>query len=185
MALVVLAILGIAWAVVLAFPALRRVRTGRLTGVSDHLVRLNALADAPGHPAPPRLSPVGLTLPAPPRPAPNRPVVACRRQALLVLFTVAAVTLLAAVWIGGSALWSVHLLADLLLGSYFAMLIRLRRRASEPHDRTPPDAPTAPTAPVGRAAVRAQRRRRHLRILAVVAGAFGAATILVVVVSPW
>jgi hypothetical protein len=183
MALLVLVVLGLAWAVALLVPAMRRVRASRVSGVSDHLARLNALANRTnGHDAP-RVVTAGTTLRAgsatPPIPRPTAPAlaisstVARRRQALLVLMTLAGFTLLLALWRGGTALWSTHLLADLLLGTYVWLLVRFRRRANVEHEpvaeveREDADDEDLPT---GRAVIRARRRHRA-RVLLAGAGA--------------
>jgi len=196
MALLVFVVLGIAWAIALLVPSMRRVRAGRVSGVSDHLARLNALANrSSGHDAP-RAATAGAVLrgePAlPPAPRSTAPsiapgsTVARRRQALLVLVTLAGLTLLFALWRGGTALWSTQLLADLLLGTYLWLLVRFRRRAHPSVEKVERPTPAAtavavpdsePAAaeeevvPTGRAAVRAQRRLRRIRILLAGAGA--------------
>ncbi len=124
MTVLVLVLLGIAWAVVLLWPKSRRLHPARHGGLSDHMVRLNTIASATpdaGVDSSPRPQ-----IPAPPRPARSGP--ARRRRALLLLVVGAALTLLVALVAGGTVLWSVQFVADLLLVAYLSLLIRHQRR---------------------------------------------------------
>lgn len=139
MAIPVLVILAVLWAVVLVPPLLRsRSEARRSDSVGDFTYRLGVLSKTGGHSTsvPRRAG----TRPARPVGAPGapayRPTTAAqrrRRDVLLTLAVGAMLTLGLAAGTGLGAVWVVHLLIDALLLVYVVALARMRSVAGERH----------------------------------------------------
>jgi len=131
---VVLLILAGLWAVVLV-PPLLRARTERSgDSIGDFNYRLDVLSRTNGAPA----TRTGRRLPAPGSAAKRR------RDVLRVLIGSVTLTLMLAFVSGAAALWALHVVADVLLGSYLLLWAWVRSAQAErerveylPRARTP------------------------------------------------
>lgn len=142
MAVVVLLILVVAWVIVLAPPLLRsrgELRRGDSIGSFHHslgvLGRTQSFDGGASSPmrtggplTPPLAARMGTT--AMPQSSASQRSAKRRREVFTVLGAAATVTLLAAVTIGGP-MWGLHLLADLLLGAYAALVAWFRQLSLE------------------------------------------------------
>lgn len=123
--------LAFVWALVLVPPAVRRRKIRPGSSVSTFRRSLDVL----GRAAPSRF-PATAARPArsAPRGGPQPPVRSAvrkrRRDVLLTLTGTAAFTLLLAVAFGGVAI-ALHLVADVALGAYVYLLVRMRKQAAE------------------------------------------------------
>lgn len=143
MAVVVLLILVIAWVIVLAPPLLRsrgELRRSDSIGSFHHslgvLGRTQSFDGGASSPkmrtsgplTPPLAARMGTT--AMPQTTASQRSAERRREVFTVLGAAATVTLLAAVTIGGP-MWGLHIFADLLLGSYAALVAWFRQLSLE------------------------------------------------------
>jgi hypothetical protein len=138
----IILILAVLWAAFFAWPFLQRRLSGtRRDSIGDFSKRVSTLGrlGAPSRPrrvaaiTPPRpvaFKAVGRT---PQRRAlPMSPAAQKRRRDVLAGFAaLALVTLVLALVMGGTTVWAVQLLADLLLVGYVVALVQLARRAHE------------------------------------------------------
>ena len=163
MAILVLLVLAALWAAVL-IPPVVRARNGRAAGgtLRGSSYRLDVLRPASGSttgsrrpqfPGFSRAGPGGMTQ------SQRR-----RRDILVGLGGAAVVTFLLAVFTGVTAIWLLHLLADVLLAGYVVLLLQIKKRAfggarRGPVARTIRAVPhRAPLAPVGPRPAPARRR---------------------------
>ena len=140
MAIPVLVILAVLWAVVLVPPLLRsRSEARRTDSVGDFSYRLGVLSKTGGHSAAVSrrratrtVQPAqGLAAPGAPAYRPMTPAQRRRRDVLLTLTVGAMLTLGLAAGTGLSAVWFAHLLIDVLLVTYLLAIVRTRSVASE------------------------------------------------------
>lgn len=142
MAIPVLLILAVLWAAVLVPPVLRSRSEHRRGGVGDYTSRLGALMERRSSPRSMSRRSGGQPLRAVPRsPSSSRAISASRsrralaqtrrrrRNVLAVLVGFAAVTFLLALLIN-PLLWIAHVLVDVLLAIYLALLFQAKRRGS-------------------------------------------------------
>jgi Flp pilus assembly protein TadB len=123
LAIPVLLILAVLWAAVLVPPVLRsRSESRRRDSVGDFTSQLSALS---GQRARRDRSLHAVGTPAPMSPAQKR-----RRDILIILAGAAMASLLLVVILRNPLLWSVQVLADVLLVVYLLLLVRFKRRSS-------------------------------------------------------
>jgi hypothetical protein len=126
LAIPVLVILAVLWAVVLVPPLLRsRNEARRSDSVGDFSYRLGVLSKTGGHPVTAGRHPNGYTRGGMSR-AQRR-----RRDVLVVLGGLAVLTLGVAAGTGSSLMWAAQLLADALLVVYVLALVRMKNVATE------------------------------------------------------
>ncbi|HZR13692.1 MAG TPA: hypothetical protein VFC33_10625 [Acidimicrobiia bacterium] len=126
MAIPVLVILAVLWAVVLVPPLLRsRNEARRSDSVGDFSYRLGVLSKTGGHAVVANRSPKGYARAGMSR-AQRR-----RRDVLVVLSGLAVLTLGVAAGTGTSLMWAVQILADALLVVYVLAIVRMRSIAME------------------------------------------------------
>ena len=126
MAIPVLVILAVLWAVVLVPPLLRsRTEARRSDSIGDFSYRLGVLSKTGGHASAAGSQPRGYARAGMSR-AQRR-----RRDVLIVLGGLAVLTLGVAAGTGSSMMWAVQLLADALLVVYVLALVRMKNVASE------------------------------------------------------
>ena len=163
MAILVILVLGVLWAAVLLPPILRsRSESGGPGGVSDFFGRLREglgrgrSADPSLPPLQPIMGPIGgpmsgpsgaprgaMTAPLGPVPYPGgmTPAQRRRRDVLIGLLAASALTLLMAMFSGKIPFVVLHLLADVMLGGYVYLLLKLKARngvsrpAAQPRQR--------------------------------------------------
>lgn len=126
MAIPVLVILAVLWAVVLVPPLLRsRNEARRSDSVGDFSYRLGVLSKTGGHAVTAGRHPKGYASSGMSR-AQRR-----RRDVLVVLGGLGVLTLGVAAGTGSSLMWAVQLLADALLVVYVLALVRMKSAATE------------------------------------------------------
>jgi hypothetical protein len=132
LAIPVLVILAVLWAVVLVPPLLRsRSEARRTDSVGDFSYRLGVLSKTNGHGAPGvRRRPGSAHASAAPAPT-MTPAQRRRRDVLLVLMVGVCLTLGLAAITGLAAVWVVQVLVDGLLVTYLLAIVRMRGAGTE------------------------------------------------------
>lgn len=131
MAIPVLVILAVLWAVVLVPPLLRsRSEARRSDSVGDFTYRLGVLSKTGGHASAAPRRPSGRPGPVP-APRGMTPAQRRRRDVLLTLTVAVMLTLGLAAGTGLTMVWALHLLVDALLVLYVLAIVRTRTVVSE------------------------------------------------------
>jgi hypothetical protein len=137
--------LGLLWAAVLVHMFRSRAEGHRADSIGDFRYRLGVIGRTGGHafrrPAPLRAiaPPAVHALPGTPRPRVAHPVGAMtplqrrRRDVLVGLLSAAGASFLLAVVSGVTMMWMLHVLADVLLFTYVALLLHFKHLAMERH----------------------------------------------------
>jgi hypothetical protein len=155
-AIVVILVLAILWAAVLLPPILRARSEGSGNGVAGGVAEVmgmftSAIDRVRGHDAPlasgqPLMGPVGgVNGMGPIRPGGMSPAQRRRRDVLIGLLCASGITLIMALFSGGSVVFlALHLIADVLLGGYVYLLVQMKSRAADRRAKVRPLRPATP-----------------------------------------